>query len=63
MLAIFLIHLTGLGLFRGDDGTVDCAVRVPGDSTARVTLEPGTPVLGPDGQPVPLLPLTRVGVR
>ena len=48
---------------KGDNGSVDFALTLPARSTARVTLDPGTPVLGGDGQPVPLLSLTRVGVR
>jgi hypothetical protein len=48
---------------KGDDGSVDYALTVPAGSTARVTLDPGARVLGPDGQPAPLLALTRVGVR
>jgi hypothetical protein len=39
------------------------AVTVPARSTARVTLDPGAPVLGGDGRPEPLLSLIRVGVR
>lgn len=48
---------------KGDDRSVGYVVTVPAGSTAKVTLDPGTPVLGGDGQPEPLLALTRVGVR
>jgi hypothetical protein len=37
-------------------------VIVPAYATARVTLDPGAPVIGGDGRLVPLVDLTRVGV-